>query len=236
MLRSRFAEGRTKTFVELTFLYKGREYRVKRNPEYLRPKDRGEGETAERADAALYLPEGSPLVGVKIVNEKIAELLGVNKEQFSHIAMIAQGEFLKLLLADTKKRSEIFREIFGTRKYQALQDALKSRSGKLHEEHDEISRSIGQYLEGVRCPKEHIHFNEFEKLKAEKKFASNNRLREMLEELCGDLHSQAKELDKALKKTEKDIEQNSHRLGIYRSVKQGRKILRKQWRIRKDLP
>lgn len=233
MLRSRFAEAKTKTFVELTFLYKGREYRVKRNPEYLRPKDRGEGETAERADAALYLPEGGLLEGVKNVNEKIVELLGVNKEQFSHVAMIAQGEFLKLLLADTKKRSEIFREIFGTKKYQALQDALKSRSGKLHDEYDEISRSIGQYLEGVRCPKEHVHFEEFEKLKSEKEFASSSHLREMLEELCGDLNGQVKELDKALKKTDKELEQNSHRLGIYKSVRQGEENL-KQTEKRKE--
>lgn len=235
MLRSRFAEARTKTFVELTFLYKGREYRVKRNPEYLRPKDRGEGETAERADAVLYLPEGGLLEGVKNVNEKIVELLGVNKEQFSHVAMIAQGEFLKLLLADTKKRSEIFREIFGTRKYQALQDALKSRSGKLHDEYDEISRSIGQYLEGVLCPKEHVHFEEFEKLKAEKEFASSNHLREMLEELCGDLNGRVKELDKALKKTDKELEQNSHRLGIYKSVKQGEENLKQTEKRREEI-
>ncbi len=235
MLRSRFEEAKTKTFVELTFLYKGREYRIKRNPEYLRPKDRGEGETVERADATLYLPEGSPLAGIKSVNEKIVELLGVNKEQFSHIAMIAQGEFLKLLLADTKKRSEIFREIFGTRRYQALQDALKSCSGRLHDEYNEISRSIGQYLEGVRCPKEHIHFEEFEKMKAEKKFASNNRLREMLEELCEDLHGRTKELDKALRETEKAIERNNHYLGIYKSVKQGEEDLQKNEKQKEKL-
>ncbi len=235
MLRSRFAEAKTKTFVELTFLYKGREYRVKRNPEYLRPKDRGEGETAERADAVLYLPEGGLLEGVKNVNEKIVELLGVNKEQFSHVAMIAQGEFLKLLLADTKKRSEIFREIFGTKKYQALQDALKSRSGKLHDEYNEISRSIGQYLEGVRCPKEHVHFEEFEKLKAEKEFASSNHLREMLEELCEDLNGRVKELDKALKKTDKELEQNSHRLGIYKSVKQGEENLKQTEKHKEEI-
>lgn len=227
MLRSRFAEAKTKTFVELTFLYKGKEYRVKRNPEYLRPKDRGEGETAERADALLFLPEGTLVEGVKNVNEKILELLGVNKEQFSHVAMIAQGEFLKLLLADTRKRSEIFREIFGTKKYQELQDALKSRSGKLHDEYDEIVRSIGQYLEGLRCPEEHIHFAELEKIKGEKKFASHSHLREMLEELCEDLHSQVKELEKALKKTEKEQEQNAQRLGIYQSVRQGEENLRK---------
>ena len=235
MLRSRFAEAGTKTFVELTFFYKGREYTVKRNPEYLRPKDRGVGETVERADAVLFLPGDGIIEGVKNVNEKIAELLGVNKEQFSHIAMIAQGEFLKLLLADTKKRSEIFREIFGTKKYQALQDALKSRSGKLHDEYDEISRSIRQYLEGTSCPKEHVYFEEFEKMKAEKEFASNNRLREMLEELCEDLYGQIKELDKALKKTDKELEQNSHRLGIYQSVKNGEENLKKAEKQKEEL-
>lgn len=236
MLRSRFAQAKTKTFVELIFLYKGREYTVRRNPEYLRPKDRGEGETTERADASFFLPGGgSPVEGVKSVNEKITELLGVNKEQFSHIAMIAQGEFLKLLLADTKKRSEIFREIFGTKKYQELQDSLKSRSGKLHDEYNEIERSIGQYLEEVRCPKEHIYFEEFEKLKAEKKFASDNRLREMLEELCGDLHGRIKELEKALHKTDRELEKNSHDLGVYKSVKQGEENLKKTEKEKEEL-
>lgn len=50
--------------------------------------------------------------------------------------MIAQGDFLKLLLADTKERQGIFREIFKTGYYQILQEKLKSESGKLSDELD----------------------------------------------------------------------------------------------------
>ena len=63
--------------------------------------------------------------------------------------MIAQGDFLKLLLADTKERQGIFREIFKTGYYQILQEKLKSESGKLSDELEFARRSVDQYLEGV---------------------------------------------------------------------------------------
>lgn len=234
MLRSRFAEAKTKTVVELTFLYKGKEYRIKRNPEYLRPKDRGEGETPERADACLYMPDGNPITGVKAVNEKVRELLGVDKEQFSHIAMIAQGDFLRLLLSDTKKRSEIFREIFATSRYLKLQEELKKRSKKLHDECREISQSIRQYLKDVNCPGEHVSFAELEKMKREEEVARPNHLKAMLEELCRDLQGQVKELDNALQKTEKELSSCTERLGVYRLVKQTRENLEKE-RNKRDM-
>ncbi|MBP3459218.1 MAG: SMC family ATPase [Lachnospiraceae bacterium] len=229
MLRSRFAEPKTKTFVELEFLYKNNTYRVKRNPEYLRPKDRGEGETKERADAQFYLPGDGLITGIKNVDDKITELLGVNKEQFSQIAMIAQGDFLKLLLADTKKRSEIFREIFGTKNYQELQDALRSRSGKLHDEYDRISASIGQYLEGIRCPEEHPYYEEMERFKSDKKYASAKAQMagKLLEELCDDLQIQVKEYEKAFQEADKAFNKVNHKLGIFQSVKQGEDALEK---------
>ena len=39
MFRSKYAKPEVRTFVELTFTYRGKDYTVKRNPEYLRPKD-----------------------------------------------------------------------------------------------------------------------------------------------------------------------------------------------------
>ena len=220
MLRSRFADAGTKTYVQLSFAYKGRRYEIRRNPEYARPKDRGEGETKERADAVLTLAsEGKVITGVKNVNDSITELLGINKEQFSQIAMIAQGEFLKLLLSDTKKRSEIFREIFGTGKYQELQDALRSRSGKLHDEYEEISRSIRQYLEGFQCPEDHIRYEEIEKLKSDKEIASAEGVRTLLDEVCASLRKRADEAGKALQETEREWERISKSLGAYDAQK-----------------
>ena len=53
MLRSKYADPKTPTFVELDFFYQGQNYHIRRNPEYMRPKDRGEGMTLQRADAVL---------------------------------------------------------------------------------------------------------------------------------------------------------------------------------------
>ena len=52
MLRSKYADPKTPTFVELEFFYQGQNYHIRRNPEYMRPKDRGEGMTLQRADAS----------------------------------------------------------------------------------------------------------------------------------------------------------------------------------------
>ena len=57
MLRSKYADPKTPTFVELEFFYQGQNYHIRRNPEYMRPKDRGEGMTLQRADAVLEFPD-----------------------------------------------------------------------------------------------------------------------------------------------------------------------------------
>ena len=57
-LRSKYAEADTPTEVELTFLCHDKQYTVKRNPEYERPKARGEGTTKQLASAELTLPDG----------------------------------------------------------------------------------------------------------------------------------------------------------------------------------
>ena len=103
MLRSKYADAATPTFVELTFLLKGKTYVICRNPEYMRPSKRGAGkETKETAKAELTMPDGGVISGISAVNEKMTELLGIRKEQFTQIAMIPQGDFLKLLLRERR--------------------------------------------------------------------------------------------------------------------------------------
>ena len=114
MLRSKYAADTTPTEVELTFIYGGKEYTVRRNPDYERPK-RGGGTTIQKASAELYYPDGSVVTKMRDVNAAIEEIIGVGREQFTGIAMLAQGEFLKLLFAPTVERKKIFQRIFRRR-------------------------------------------------------------------------------------------------------------------------
>lgn len=124
-LRSDFASPSTKTFVDLKFSHHGETYRILRNPAYLRPKKSGEGTTKETADATLWYPDGSVVSGAEKVKKAAETLLGIDAKQFKQIAMIAQGEFLKLLYADSVERGAIFRRVFHTDFYLAFQKKLK---------------------------------------------------------------------------------------------------------------
>lgn len=150
MLRSKYADSATPTFVEMTFLYHGQQYSVRRNPEYLRPAKKGTGMTVEKADACLTYPNGRIVTKTKDVTKAVTELIGLDRNQFTQIAMIAQGDFLKLLLAKTEERSKIFREIFDTKLYQVLQERLKAESGSLRVQYEDVSKSIQQYISQIQ--------------------------------------------------------------------------------------
>ena len=145
MFRSKYAKEETPTFVELEFQYRNEVYRVRRNPEYLRPAKKGKGLTTEKADAQLEYPDGKIITKSKEVTKAVVELIGLDRGQFTQIAMIAQGDFLKLLFAKTEDRSKIFREIFHTKEYQILQERLKTMSGTLRIEYEQLTKSIQQY-------------------------------------------------------------------------------------------
>ena len=151
MLRSKYVRPADPTYVELTFAYGGKEYTVRRNPEYQRAKARGTGTTKQAADALLTLPDGTPVTKVKEVNAAIHDIIGLTREQFAQIAMISQGEFRRLLQASTPERQAIFRDIFGTKFYDSLQERLKRRTGDLRSLRDQTVQSIRQYIEGMVC-------------------------------------------------------------------------------------
>ena len=151
MFRSKYANPETPTEVELTFLYAGKEYYVKRNPEYDRPKSRGDGVTTEKANAELRYPDGRVITKLRDVNRAVEEIMGIDRDQFAQIAMIAQGDFLKLLLASTDDRKRIFQKIFRTRCYYILQERIKSESARLGKEYETVSAGIRQYINGIQC-------------------------------------------------------------------------------------
>ena len=149
-LRSDFADPTSKTFVELEFSYRGQTYRVKRNPDYERAKKRGEGTTKEPANAEIELPDGRCIGGVRKVNMQVEELLGIDANQFKQIVMLAQGEFRKLLTADTATREGIFRKLFATQKYEMLQDRLGEECRKLERENEKLESEVLRCAQTVR--------------------------------------------------------------------------------------
>jgi len=153
-LRSDFADPNAKTYVELVFSHKGKQYSITRNPRYERPKKSGEGFTAENADATLTLPNGDIISGYKDATAKIVDLLGITYRQFKQIAMIAQGEFLQLLLADSKERGDIFRRVFNTELYQIAQRLLKDGEREAKRRCENSEHSILQYIAGIACPED----------------------------------------------------------------------------------
>ena len=151
MLRSKYAEPETPTYAEYIFEYKGAVYTVKRSPDYERPKTRGKGMTMQKGEALLTFSDGrAPVTKLKEVNQAVTDLIGLDMKQFTQIAMIAQGDFRKLLLADTEERSNIFRKLFHTDIYKVLQEKLKFEAGGLDKAYKELLRSIRQYTEQVR--------------------------------------------------------------------------------------
>ena len=151
MLRSKYSRPDTPTYVQLTFENRGQVYTVTRNPDYERPAKRGTGTTKQSANAELILPDGDVITKDKQVTEKIRDIIGVDRDQFSQIAMIAQGDFLRLLLADTKERRKIFRQIFRTGYYRTLQEKLKEKTSELKVRFDRARQSVNQYIMGIVC-------------------------------------------------------------------------------------
>ena len=153
MLRSKYADPGTPTFVELEFEVRGQRYTVRRNPDYLRPKARGEGTTTEKADAVLTYPDGRPPVTrSKDVTAAVTALIGLDYDQFCQIAMIAQGQFTRLLNATTEERSKIFRKLFRTQRYQKLQDALQEENARLTAQRTAQNVQLDAVLSGIRYP------------------------------------------------------------------------------------
>lgn len=149
MFRSKYAEATTETFVDLTFLYNGKQYRIFRKPAQERPKKRGTGMIAVPAEAELYHPDGSVVTKVRDVDAAVKDLLGVDCGQFKRIAMIAQGDFLQVLHANTEERVRIFRELFHTAPYERFQERLKEETKVLAEERLRIRMTMEQAIRSI---------------------------------------------------------------------------------------
>lgn len=224
MLRSKYAPENEPTYVELTFLYQGKKYTVTRNPEYQRPKGRGSGLTTQKGDAVLAFYDGRPPVTkTREVTKAVTELIGLDYKQFTQIAMIAQGDFQKLLLAGTAERGEIFRQIFHTGLYQEVQLKLRAAEKERWKEYDEARRSINQYMSGVVCDGDFALAEELAGLKKDKFEGRIQRGLELLGELLVQEKKMLEEADERGRSLDRRIQQEDQLLG---KVRQRQRLLK----------
>jgi len=166
MMRSKYAAPNVPTFVELEFMNKGKVYRVKRNPEYERPRERGEGMTMEKPNAELVFSDGrTPVAKYTEVTSAVIDILGFDRKQFTQIAMIAQGDFMKLLTADTDNRGKILRDIFKTKMYADIQEEIKKFSLEISKRYENLKKSTEQYIRGIIVDETSEYFLEAERVK-----------------------------------------------------------------------
>lgn len=204
-LRSEYASPEASTYVELTFLYRNKIYIVKRNPIYMRKALRGEGMTQQNADATLTRPDGTFVSGATKVTAEIENILGVNRSQFCQIAMIAQGDFMKILYQDTKGRLEIFRKIFQTDNYKNLQEKIKQLTKEASDSCDLLKNSVNQYIGGFLSPQ-----NDSSELKFD--FYSLDKFLEFSESVIQEDEEQNLKLEEKLANLDKSITELSNRV------------------------
>ena len=204
MFRSKYAKDETLTFVTLKFLCRGQEYEVTRTPRYERKKERGEGVKMEAESALLQCPDKCSVTKTTEVTKKITEILGVDRQQFTQIAMIAQGDFLKLLLASTGERIEIFRQIFNTKNYDALQQQINTDYKKIGGECEDLRKSIQQYTEGILCAPESLYYQVY--LMTQEGKLGQQELQSFLEKILQEDKEKKETIEKNLIEIEKNIE------------------------------
>lgn len=155
MLRSKYATLEQPTYVRLEFSNGGRLYTVKRNPSYERKALRGGGTTEQPAAAELTLPDGRVITGIEQVNSAIQnDILKLTHGQFTRIAMIAQGDFLKLLHAPTSERQDIFRKLFGTGRFALLTSELKELTSAEKAKKEKADDKIAAVVSGIDCDRQ----------------------------------------------------------------------------------
>lgn len=197
-LQSQFAGYDVEPFVELTFAEKSREdtesYMVRRVPRHVRPLKRGSGVREESGKVSLIMPDGTEYPQ-KETDKKIEEIVGLTKEQFMQVAMIAQGEFMELLRAKSDDKKEIFRKLFHTELFQRIVEELKNRGDELKVEISRIRTACQTEAGHVAVPENYEGAEALLQLK--ERILSSDRLNAAdmenflagLKELCGELET-----------------------------------------------
>lgn len=153
-MRSDFAPESQATIVTFRFSHRGRQYEIMRQPAYTRHLLRGadRSKTTTVPEKAELTGDGiQPVSGAKNVTDQVQnQILHLDHSQFCQVAMIAQGEFRKVLTASTDERTKILQKIFLTEGYQRMSEILKARAASARALRDRSASGISDRLQAIR--------------------------------------------------------------------------------------
>ena len=153
-MRSDFAPESQATIVTFRFSHRGRQYEIMRQPAYSRHLLRGadRSKTTTVPEKAELTGDGiQPVSGAKNVTDLVQnQILHLDHSQFCQVAMIAQGEFRKVLTASTDERTKILQKIFLTEGYQRMSEILKTRTASARALRDRSASGISDRLQAIR--------------------------------------------------------------------------------------
>ena len=182
-LKSDFSDIKKTCYVELEFVVNNETYFIKRTPEQLIKKAKGDGLKQQKHTAELTLPDGKIITNLKeISNMLVDEILGVDKENFNKLLMLPQGRFQKLLTEKGEEQVNTFRKIFGTTIYEQIANMLFEEKQNLKREYDlkvyQNDKKINECFFGIEDGKD-LNFSDKFKIAQDK----NERMKKELEEI-----------------------------------------------------
>lgn len=219
MMRSQYAADGIKTEVIFKFVYDGQVYRIRRwpkQPKFKKVKNEDRYERLKNdmgAGVELIMPDGTEFLGSKDdIDKKIETIIGLDASQFTQIAMLAQGDFMKLLLESSDKRKDIFAKIFDTRIYENIQFELerlyKQSYGMLEENRKDIVRE----LERIQCIENSDYENDWNVRKEKGLFTESEQ--EVLLNLVKNISKEAKEQQKSIKENRENCDKQLEEIHI----------------------
>jgi len=149
-LHSDFAAPDVEPSVTLEFSLRGTRYRISRVPEHQRLKRRGQGYTTQPAQVHLQRRAGGSWVSLSSnkaeTGDLITEFVGLNREQFTQVMLLPQGEFARFLRCDDDARRAVLTKLFGTQLYDRITDELDRRRHAAVQEREKARKQIESAL------------------------------------------------------------------------------------------
>ena len=202
---SDFANPGAQSSVTFEFLHRGVKYRIERIASYQVSKKNKTPESDKKTPNKkttvnfYQLIDGEEKLlasNTRKVNEEVQNLLGIDKNQFSQIVMIAQGDFSKILTADGGDREKLLRNIFNTEIYQQLQERLKADTSQLEKEHEKNLAKAKNALQDINLNDQEQSDKILEYLNNEKTILSHlDEIHTFIEEQNSALNKEANSLN-----------------------------------------